>query len=137
MKKTVVSPRITEQAVDFLQQYFPNRTAGAEYTVESIIYILPQEILHLKEIFTSAELKLMVDACNGLLLTPRLAGHHLQASVEDGIRLDNLDMKWEIDAQALLDKIEALSPAQRAILEIWAIGYWHHEPLPDLNEYCS
>ena len=135
--KKVVSARVTEGTLEFLERYFRNRTCGAEYLLESFPNLFAKEMAGIKEKLNERELKLIIDVFNGLLPTPILAGHHLLASVEDGIRLDNLDMKWEIDAQVLLDKIEALSPAQRAILEIWAIGYWQHDPLPDLEEYAA
>ena len=137
MRKTVVSPRVTKGTLEFLEKYFRTRTAGAEYILEAISHIFSQEMVRIREQFGPNELKLIIDVFNGLIPTPKMAGHHLLASVEDGISLDQLDAKWGVNGQEMLAKIKALTPAQRAMLEIWAIGYWHHEPLPDLDEYCS
>lgn len=136
MKKTIVSARVTEGTLEFLQKYFRNRTCGAEYLLEAMPSLFAQEMGRIRERFEPNELKLMVDVFNGLIPTPKMAGHHL-ASVEDGIKLDGLDAKWQVNGQELLDKIETLSPAQRAILEIWAIGFWQHQPLPELDTYVK
>lgn len=136
MKKTI-SPRVTPPTLEFLETYFRTRTAGAEYILEAMPQIFSQEMVRIKEQFGPAELRLIIEVFNGLIPTPKMAGHHLLASVEDGIRLNNLDAKWQVDGQELVAKIKALTPAQRAMLEIWAIGYWQHQPLPDLDKYVK
>ena len=137
MKKTIISTRVTPPTLEFLETHGRNRTCAAEYILESFPSLFAKEMAGIKEKFNQDELKLIIDVFNGLLPTAMMAGHHLLASVEDGIRLDNLDAKWQVDGQELVDKIKALSPAQRAILEIWGIGYWQHQPLPNLDKYAK
>jgi len=50
----------------------------------------------------------MIDVFNSTMLTPMLAGQQLDIQVADGIALDALDKKWEIDGAALNAKIAGL-----------------------------
>ena len=72
----------------------------------------------------------MLDVCNGLVLTPGMAGQHLPADVSDGIALDSLADKWEIDGAALLAKLQALSIFQAHCLEVWCRAFWEQSGTP-------
>jgi hypothetical protein len=67
---------------------------------------------------------LMLDVCNGLLLTPGMAGQHILMECSDGIALDGLDKKWEIDKDPFLPKLQALSLFQLHCLEVWCRAFW-------------
>ncbi len=77
--------------------------------------------------FAGAELKLIVDVFNGTALTAGIAGQHLLLSCSDGIELNNLDAKWDVDRKAFLEKLQSLSVFQAACLEIWANGFWYNK----------
>jgi hypothetical protein len=74
---------------------------------------------------------LMLDVCNGLVLTPGMAGQHLTADVSDGIALDSLAAKWEIDGPALLTRLQALSIFQLHCLEVWCRAFWEQSGTPE------
>ena len=67
------------------------------------------------------------------MLAPQMAGQHIQANTEDGIDLDELNKKWEIDETALLSKIKTLTVNERMMLEIWCQQFWYQKETRDLN----
>lgn len=78
--------------------------------------------------FTKAEAALIMDALNGIMLdqyTFRL----LWAEVADAIRMDNLDRKWNVDGESLVERLRSLHPAEMmalldAVERAWnMIGY--------------
>lgn len=124
MKKKI-TPRINEKSENFLKKNFKNMNAGAEYILDSIQAVSRIYMGHqLKGKFTALELKLMLDVMNGTMLTAQFAGQHLLGNVEDGIALDKLDKKWEIDGDTLIKKIKSLSIPDIFFLEIWIQGFW-------------
>jgi hypothetical protein len=90
----------------------------------------------MKGSFTPAELGLMIEVFNGLILIPQLAGQHVALQVADRIKLDALDKKWGIDGQELIRKIEALTLFSRACLEIWLSRFWKNGDR-DINDYVK
>ena len=83
----------------------------------------------LKNIFTRNELMLIADVQNGyaiwgspgIYLTGGLAHN-----VSDGILLDKLNEKWEIDGNGLLEKLNNLSGAAMAALMDTVAQLWHN-----------
>lgn len=66
---------------------------------------------------------LIVDALNGALIdadTARL----LWAHVEDGIRIDGLDRKWNVDGAALVEKLRGLNDLQAMAIVDAAERFW-------------
>lgn len=119
-----VSPIISDNAVDFYYSQFDNLNAGVTYTLEAYRDLYRRTIHEMRGNFSEGELMLMVDICNGLILTPGLAGQHIIADVEDGCDLDRLDKKWEIEKETLVEKLAALPVFSLACLEVWACGFW-------------
>ncbi|MGB6065639.1 MAG: hypothetical protein WBG50_12590 [Desulfomonilaceae bacterium] len=79
----------------------------------------------IKGLFTAGEVNLMLDVSNGLLLMPMILGQHLSHEVEDGIDLNGLAEKWDIDRDALLEKLARLSTTQIAVLETVLNDFWY------------
>jgi hypothetical protein len=120
-----VGPKITQKALDFYAAAFATVNAGTAYTLDSFPALYRHTIVReLMSRFTRGELLLMLDVCNGLVLTPGMAGQHLTADVSDGIALDKLAEKWEVDSPALLAKLQALSIFQAHCLEVWCRAFW-------------
>jgi hypothetical protein len=127
-----VGPKITAKSFDFYAATFATTNAGTAYTLESFPALYRHTIVReLMSRFTRGELLLMLDVCNGLVLTPGMAGQHLLADVSDGIALDGLAEKWEIDGPALLTKLQALSIFQAHCLEIWCRAFWEQSGKPE------
>jgi hypothetical protein len=68
----------------------------------------------------------VMDACNGLWMDDgTFSPSYIRVEVEDAIRLEGLDRKWEIDGPALLAKLQDLTISQAyaladAITQFWA-----------------
>lgn len=120
-----VGPRISSKNAEWLEHHFGNRNKGAEYLLGAFPELYRRCISdELRGTFTVSELSLLLDTFNATMLIPQLAGQHLLVSAKDAIRLDQLDKKWDVDAGALVGKIQALSICQRAVMEIWLREFW-------------
>lgn len=131
-----VSPKIEDRAAAFYSTHFTSLNQGVTYTLESFPTIYRRTLAELHGQFTEAELSLLLDLVNGLMLTAQFAGQHLYHEVADGISLDLLDKKWRVDGASLLSKLRAITVGQTAILEIWARAFWSQNPLPELADWC-
>jgi hypothetical protein len=130
-----VGPKISQKSFDFYGANFATVNAGTAYTLESFPALYRHTLLReLRGKFERQELLLMLDVCNGLVLTPGMAGQHLLADVSDGIALDGLAEKWEIDGPALLAKLQALSIFQAHCLEVWCRAFWEQSGEPESVE---
>lgn len=73
---------------------------------------------------------LLVDALNGALLDATTA-RLLWAEIEDACRLDHLDQKWQVDGQALVQKLKNLTDIQALALIDAAERFWN---APDVGQ---
>ena len=125
MKAT--APRISEQSAAFYPTVFRSLNSGLEYTLDAFPTLYRRALAEIKDIFIEAELKLIIDVFNATRLTAGIAGQHIGINVSDGIALDGLDTKWDIDAGQINAKITNLTSFQAACLEIWANGFWYSD----------
>jgi hypothetical protein len=123
--KINIGPRISEQTAQFFKETFRSRNAGAEYVMECFRPLYRATLTRLKGRFAGGELKLMLDVMNATALTPGIPGDTLTGNCEDGIALDGLDKKWEIEKAPFMAKLGALSIFETTCLEIWANGFWY------------
>lgn len=135
-----LGPRANERTVEYLTNHFSRLNTGAEYILAAWPAAAKKFIgLDMKGKFTAGELRLTIDVMNGTLLSPEMAGQHLSLNVADGIALDGLDEKWEVDAETLNQKLATMSTPELMILEIWIHGFWQavtdHDQ--DLDEYIQ
>lgn len=134
MEIVKVSPRISQKSATEMTKAFASLNAGCEYILDSWPGLYRQTIHALKGRFSRGELMLMIDVMNGTYLTPGHAGQHLDINVEDGIKLDVLDKKWEIDGPALNKKIAALTIFETASLEWWIQAFWNQDKHNKIEE---
>jgi hypothetical protein len=123
--RTSTAPRIGDRSADFYPSIFPSLNGGLEYVADTFPALYRNTLEHLRRNFSPGELMLMIDVFNATALTPQLAGQHLVLQVHDGIKLDRLDHKWEIDGKELINKLAELTIFESACLEIWANGFWY------------
>jgi len=140
MQKKIIAPRVREGTAEWYKDHFANTNAGVVFMLESLPELYKRAMLEIKGKFSHGELLLIVDVYNDVynatILTPGMP--MLDAQVSDGIALDHLDGKWEVDGEILIEKIADLTSYQKAVLEIWANGYWYAQPgkeLRDLEKY--
>ncbi len=69
------------------------------------------------------EALLIMDACNGTLFGPESA-HLIWAEVQEAISLNNLDQKWNVDGDRLVNKLRSLSPAGLFALTDFVQRFW-------------
>lgn len=123
MKK--IGPRVSETTEKFLKTNFKSLSGGAEYCLEAMPAVARKFMgLDFKGRLSREELYLIIDVMNGTMLSPQIAGQHIPLNVEDGIALDHLDQKWEVDGPALVEKLKAMSTPELFFLEIWVQGFW-------------
>ena len=126
-----ISPKINDSSAEFYPSVFSNLHSGAAYVLDSFPRLYQRTLHEMRGKFMKGELSLMIDVMNATMLTPQSAGYHLAANVADGIALDGLDAKWEIDGEALNKKLAELSVFDLACLEIWANGFWYRANRPN------
>jgi hypothetical protein len=107
-----------------LSETFASKHAGAELVLDAFPVLYRRGLADLKGQFSGPELSLLLDAFNGLYLTPGLLGQHLVASATDGIRLEGLAEKWGVEPDSFLARLDSLSFFEKACLEIWLRAYW-------------
>lgn len=127
MAKIATSPRITDKSAEWYREMFSSRNAGLEYILDAMPQIYRLTLHALRGRFSRGELMLILDAGNGTTLTAGIAGQHLAIGVADSIALDGLDSKWEVDKDALNNKIAGLTIFEAACLELWVQGFWRRE----------
>lgn len=126
-----------EKSADFYRGKFSSLNAGLEYILESFPELYAHTMHDLRGKFTRGELMLMIDVMNGHWYNPRGAGQEMTPNVSDGIALDHLDEKWEIDGPALNKKLATLSMFDRACLEIWIQAFWNQDEHSNIEEYVA
>jgi hypothetical protein len=132
-KKT--SPRCSLEAIAAYKRIFPSTNAALEYLADGFPSLYTRTVEGLSGKFSSNELKLMIDAMNGALLTPWLSGLHIEAHISVAVHLDKIHKKWGVDPVQLLAKINTLSVFERACLEIWAGAFWLKTNQVDVDKY--
>lgn len=134
---TKTAPRISDKSAALYKSIFGNTNAGMEYIGDAFPALYRHAIDDLRGKFTRGELMLMIDVCNGLWLTPMMAGQHMISQVSDGIALDGLDEKWEVDGKELNKKIADLTIFEAACLELWVQAFWQQDEHGNIEEYIA
>ncbi len=121
-----ISIRLTENAENEISTRGNNRSATINRDLERL-YTLYRRALQ-ETPLTLAEGCLLVDCLNGSLFDATSAPL-LWGSVEDGIKLDGLDERWEVDGPAFVAKLRALSAFQAMTLIDASERFWSLPPV--------
>ena len=130
--------RIESAIADSIMANMGNLTAGATYMVEAYYYVREQGLREIRAMFTLPELKLMLDAENGVAFSSSLItgfpGH-----IYDAMSLDRLDRKWGVDRDALMKKLNDLPLSTMIVLEEWLNYYWYGRlgERPPIEKYLT
>ena len=122
-----IGPRLDRHTAEALALAHETLNAGAEYVLEAWPTLISRALGEVRGRFGASEARLILDVLNGTLLTAGLAGQHLPLAVADGIALDHLDRKWEVDGAALRATVDGLTSYQCAAVEWWAASFWRGE----------
>ncbi|MCL2450292.1 MAG: hypothetical protein FWD17_15200 [Polyangiaceae bacterium] len=82
---------------------------------------------------TPNEARCILDACNGLYLHEGLLGQHLRHEVQDAVRLNHLDDKWQVNGRSLIERLRELPRPLTAAVELWIADFWASEKLNDVG----
>jgi hypothetical protein len=133
MKKTTI--RFEVEVADKIEQ-LGNLAAIVTHFTDTYYHVRASFAQWIKQGFTKNELKLILDADNGLTYSVQLIAGY-PAHLEDAITIDGLDTKWGVDSKAFMAKINGLEKHELMMLHEWShwfwYGKWHKQP--DLEEY--
>lgn len=117
---------ITEKNVQEIKKRGENNISGTINRDLDRLYYLYQRAL--SEISLSIpEACLIVDALNGVIMDT-ITAPLLWAQIEEAVRTDGLDKKWEIDGEKLITKLKSLNITQSLAVIDAAERFWE---LPD------
>ena len=142
MKKKIperikLGPTIDKKIKSLIDTMWDKPNTGATYLLDSWPALYNLTLKELKGRFSKGELMLFIDVMNGTMLRPGLAGQHLHSNVVDGVDLDKLDEKWEIDNLSLMEKMNNCTYFQFACIELWCQAFWHRCDDLDIDEYVT
>ena len=99
------------------------RSAAIQESLDRYFYLIKSARVSLRGTFTGPELCLIADSCNGTLFQAKTIPS-LWFGIENSIRLDCLDDKYEVDGPVLIDKIHSLKNDQLYALVDAVEEYW-------------
>ncbi len=120
-----VAARISNDQERWLKDYFRTKSAGAEFILPWAVDTFFRAIGSIKNTFSPAELKTIVEAHKDLKLLPdhtRLSYLHLR--VMDACEVGNLHLRHGAAKAPLEAKIRRLDDTQATALMVWASAYW-------------
>lgn len=127
-KKTSVTldPRILaeiDRRVEFDDA--SSRSAVIDRHMSRYFDMLARARRELRQLFTDGETALIVDTLNGTGFFDTMAIYMVRYEVADAIEMDQLDRKWQVDADALLTKLANLTDAQSLALVDSVTLWWN------------
>jgi len=140
---------ISELITNFFWSILGEREFEEEFTKGGFKNILKQEkevidtlkketLSEIKQMFTSKEASLMIDALNGFIYTPEANSRDVLISeVMDAMKYQRLDEKWGIDKDKLLSKLASLSSFQAFVILQTIAEFWEEDRTELLDEYIS
>lgn len=119
-----ITTRVSEFTEKWLETHMRNKTAGAEYILDAFPTLYGRALAEMKGKFSGNELALLVDALNGTMLTPQLAGQHVVLAADNSMTLARTDVKWNVDSNFFMGRLQALSHFERVVLELFIRAFW-------------
>lgn len=101
-----------------------NFSSALNQSVERYEEILKQARTNLLALLSEKEMALIIDVLNGTLFSEPVSIHMVYGEVEDGVRMEGLDQKWEIDGPALIEKVHNLGYPEKVALVDAAERWW-------------
>lgn len=135
-----VAARINDDQERWLKDYFRTKSAGAEFILPWAVDTFFRAITNIKQIFTPAELKTIIESHKDIKLLPehsRLA--YLLLRVKDACDTNNLHLRHGANKANLEARLQSLDDTQATALMVWASAFWvsKHCSADNLDEYIS
>lgn len=120
-----VAARINNDQEKWLKDYFRTKSAGAEFILPWAVDIFFRATNSIKQIFTPAELKTLIEIHKDLRLAPEQSRlSYLLLRVSDAYELNKVDEKYGASRTSLEAKLRKLDDTQVAALMVWASAFW-------------
>lgn len=120
-----VAARINDEQERWLRDYFRTKSAGAEFILPWAVDTFFRAITSIKQVFSTSELKTIVEAYKEARLTPESTRvSYLLLRVTDACDVNNLHAKHGASKSSLESKIKTLDDTQAAALMVWASAFW-------------
>ena len=127
----------TAIAVDERRRDGETRTTRIGQDLTDYYALLDAGLRRARLTLTPAEAALIIDVQNSVLVQlEHWASQALAHQVEDGISLDGLAEKWQVDGEALVAKLAGLGDIACIALGDWAARFWAREN-PNLEAAIS
>ena len=120
-----VAARINDDQERWLKDYFRTKSAGAEFILPWAVDTFFRAITGIKQRFSAAELKTIVEAHKDMKLMPdhtRLS--YLLLRVTDACDVNNVHLRHGASKSSLESKLKALDDTQATALMVWASAFW-------------
>lgn len=137
MTATKFSITLYERPIKELDQREGDRSSKINQSLERYYDALDRERRELRKNFLPAEISLITDCLNGTVFSDAMSVGMLYGEIEDGIQLDKLDEKWEVDGQALVEKLNRLTYTQNLAIIDAVERYWYQigeDQSPDISK---
>ena len=133
-----VAARINNDQERWLKDYFKTKSAGAEFILPWAVDTFFRSIMVIKDMFSPAELKTIVQAHKDIRLLPdnsRL--DYLLLRVSDACNINKIHADFGASKTALEAKLKRLDDTQATAIMVWAAAYWVSKTLDanSLDEY--
>lgn len=120
-----VAARINDDQERWLKDYFRTKSAGAEFILPWAVDTFFRAITSIKNMFSAAELKTIVEAHKDMKLMPdhtRLS--YLLLRVSEACEMNSVHMRHGASKSSLESKIKGLDDTQATALMVWASAFW-------------
>ena len=115
----------TEEQDSWLKELFQSRRAGTEFMLPWVIDTYVTTVTALKQTFSAAELKTVIDAHEGVSIdTSHLRVAHLLLQVMDRCDRDGIHERHGSEPRTLESKCRQLDDTKAAVLILWAASFW-------------
>lgn len=118
-----INPRLEAEIEARKEEGLMSMNRVIERDLERYYQLLRAARVEGKRVLSPDEQALIADNLNGSIFDAfsiQLLPHH----VADGINLEGLDEKWDVDGRALIEKLEAMSPITIAAIVDAAERFW-------------
>jgi hypothetical protein len=120
-----VAARISSEQERWLKDYFRTKSAGAEFILPWAVDTFFRAINSIKNAFSGAELKTIVEAHKDLKLLPdHTRQTYLLLRVMDACEVTGLHEKHGASKSSLEAKVKRLDDTQATALMVWASAFW-------------
>ncbi|MDR2055796.1 MAG: hypothetical protein LBQ10_08020 [Desulfovibrio sp.] len=135
-----VAARINAEQERWLKDYFRTKSAGAEFILPWAVDTFFRAINNIKQLFSAAELKTIVEAHRDMKLMPdhtRLS--YLLLRITDACDIGSIHLRHGASKSNMESKLKGLDDTQATALMVWASAFWvsRNHSSASLEEYIK